>query len=175
MDCYPEIARARRGISRTAIIASFVFLVLVASLIGIVKSIGPGLPECKPEDLAAALAKWEAAGVRDYDMVIQVSGRQSDEIKISVRNGVATAMTRRGIQPKQQRTWEPWTVPGMFDTIDIDFDNGKNAKEKFGVEPDAVRLRCEFDAELGYPKRYLHQVFGRQEDLEWAVTEFSKR
>lgn len=144
----------------------------VAAIIGFLKWIGPGLPECKPEDLVAARAKWEAARVRDYDIVIRLSGRQSGEIKVSVRGGEPTAMTRNGVQPKQERTWEPWTVPGMFDTLDVDFENAKNPKEKFGNDAAGVNMRCLFDERYGYPKKYLHQVLGRHQDLEWEVTEF---
>jgi len=187
MDCYPEIfgvrrqtmrrdgarrGNARRGVARSVVVGLVLLAASVAAIIGFIKWIGPGLPECKPEDLAAARAKWEAARVRDYDITIQLSGRQSGEIKVSVRDGEATAMTRNGVQPKQERTWEPWTVPGMFDTLDVDFENAKKPKEKFGNDAAGVNMRCLFDEQYGYPKKYLHQVMGRHQDLEWEVTEF---
>jgi len=150
-------------------------LVLVAAWIGLRYWIGPGLPEIQPSELAAARERWQAANVTDYDIAITLSGRQSGEIKVQVRDSRPTAMTRNGVQPKQERTWEPWTVPGMFETIDIDFDNRTNAKDKFGTEPASVHLRCRFDPELGIPRHYLHQVYGRQQDLEWTVTEFTRR
>lgn len=173
MDCHPEILRARQGSVRRTLGAFLAFGALaIAALIGLRNWVGPGLPECKPENLLAARERWESAGVRDYDLAITISGRQSGEITVSVRDGRPTAMTRNGVQPKQERSWEPWTVPGMFETIDIDFENAKNPKEKFGNDAAGVNIRCKFDEQYGYPKQYLHQVLGRQMDLEWEVKEF---
>lgn len=174
MHCHSKFVRVRRGVAtRSVLIAAGV--VLLAAWLALRFGIGPGLLEIQPADLAAARERWQQAGVTDYDITITLSGRQTGDIKVQVRAGVPTAMTRNGIQPKQERTWEPWTVPGMFDTIDVDFDNRTNAKEKFGTDPTSVKLRCLFDPELGYPRRYLHQVYGRQQDLEWTVTEFVRR
>jgi hypothetical protein len=174
LHCHSNFVRLRRGVAtRSLVIAAGI--VLVVAWIGLRLGVGPGLPEIQPDDLAVARDRWQAAGVTDYDIAITLSGRQSGEIKVQVRAGQPTAMTRNGIQPKQERTWQPWTVPGMFDTIDVDFDNRTNAKEKFGTEPESVHLRCLFDPELGFPRRYLHQVYGRQQDLEWTVTEFTRR
>ncbi|MCE9604047.1 MAG: DUF6174 domain-containing protein [Planctomycetia bacterium] len=172
MDCHPEILRARRGIARRTIVVALIPVLVVAAMIGIRKWIGPGLPECKPADLAAARERWAAAGLADYDITIVLSGRQSGEIKVSVRDSRPTAMTRNGIQPKQERTWEPWTVPGMFDTVDTDLESTERPKEKYGNDVAGVMIRCRFDERFGYPKKYLHQIMGRHQDLEWEVTEF---
>ena len=174
MHCHSKFVRLRRGIT----IRSVLIVAGIAMIVGWLAlryGIGPGLPEIQPEDLAAARQRWQAAGITDYDIEITLSGRQSGEIKVQVRDGKPIAMTRNGIQPKQERTWEPWTVPGMFDTIDVDFDNRADAEDNFGVDSGSVHLRCFFDPELGYPRRYLHQIFGRNQDLEWKVTEFARR
>lgn len=167
--------RTRSGLSRRATIGVVALAAVVIVGFALLRMGRSGLPEIKPTDLDAARERWAGAAVENYDIAITLAGRQSGEIKVQVRGGRPTAMTRNGVQPKQERTWEPWTVPGMFDTIDVDFDNRKDAREKFGVEPESVKIRCEFDPEFGYPKRYLHQTFGRQQDLEWTVTEFVRQ
>ena len=82
-------------------------------------------------------------------------------------------MTRNGGALTQQRTWQPWTVPGMFETLEIDFDNAAHKDQKFGGAD--VVMRASFDETYGYPRRYLHQIMGRNEDLEWTVTEFTPK
>ena len=139
------------------------------------KTLLPGLPEIQPVDLNAAQVVWGKTQPADYDLTVQLTGRQTGELKISVRNRFATGMTRNGTPMRQERTWEPWTVPGMFETLTTDFENREQAVEKFGVEPGSIHMRCEFDPKYGYPKHYLHQIYGRHQDLEWNVTEFVVR
>lgn len=135
----------------------------------------PGLPEIHPVDLEAAQGVWSRAAPADYDLTVQLSGRQTGELKVSVRKGAATGMTRNGTPMRQERTWEPWTVPGMFETLATDFENRENAEDKFGVESSSIHMRCVFDPQYGFPKHYLHQIYGRHQDLEWTVTEFVVR
>ena len=133
------------------------------------------MPEIQPADLAAAEEVWSRSRPADYDLTVLLSGRQTGELKVSVRKGTAVGMTRNGTPMLQQRTWEPWTVPGMFETLAVDFENREDAADKFGVEPSSIHMRCEFDSKHGYPKHYLHQIYGRHQDLEWTVTEFIVR
>lgn len=139
------------------------------------KTLLPGLPEIQAADLAAAQVVWAKAPPADYDLTVQLTGRQTGELKVSVRTGIAIAMTRNGTPLRQERTWEPWTVPGMFETLTTDFENREQAVEKFGVEPGSIHMRCEFDPKYGFPKHYIHQIYGRHQDLEWTVTEFAVR
>jgi hypothetical protein len=140
-----------------------------------VRTFSSGMPEISPADLDAAQRRWQAKGLKNYDLKIVLAGRQTGELLMTVRDGEPTGLTRNGTAMKQPRTWEPWTVPGMFETLTTDFENRDEAREKFGVEPQSIHMRCEFEAEFGYPKRYLHQIYGRQQDLQWTVTEFVAR
>lgn len=154
----------------------FVFALLLFGLaFWGVKTLLPGLPEIQPVDLEAAQVVWNRAGPADYDLTVQLTGRQTGELKVIVRNGTAMGMTRNGAPMRQERTWEPWTVPGMFETLTTDFENREHAVEKFGVEPGSIHMRCEFDPLYGFPSHYLHQIYGRHQDLEWTVTEFVVR
>lgn len=110
--------------------------------------------------------------MQDYDLTVVLSGRQTGELRVTVRDGEPTSMTRNGTAIGELRNWQPWTVPGMFDTLTTDFDNAEKPGEKYGSPDVRVVLRAEFDAEYGYPKRYLQQIFGRLDDLSWTVTEF---
>ena len=159
--------------SRRRIVLTVV--VIVASIIGllaVLRLFASGLPKITPDDLAAATERWEKSGLRNYRLTIVKSGRQTGEVKIEVRDGVAVGGTNNGVELKELRTREPWTVPGMFATLETDFDNAAHAAEKFGGAE--VVMRCEFDAKYGYPRRYLHQILGTYGDLSWEVTEFEE-
>ncbi|MGC3966909.1 MAG: DUF6174 domain-containing protein [Pirellulales bacterium] len=152
-------------------------LVVGATAIGLwlLRTFSGGLPEIGRTDLEAAMTRWNATALKNYDLTVVLDGRQTGELRMTVRNGEPQSLTRNGTPLKQPRTFEPWTVSGMFETLTTDFDNRDEAREKFGVEPSSIHLRCEFDSQYGYPKRYLHQIYGRQQDLQWTVTEFVAR
>lgn len=139
------------------------------------RQFGPGLPQITPDDLAQARARWQANPVSDYDLTVVLNGRQTGELKVEVRNGEPVSMTRDGTPMKQERTWRPWTVPGMFETIETDFENAARPAEKFGSADVQVVIRAKFDESHGFPVRYLHQIYGRLDDLTWRVTEFAPR
>lgn len=139
------------------------------------RTFGPGLPQIQPADLAQAQERWRANEVKDYDAVIVLGGRQTGTLKIEVRGGEPQSLSRNGTPLKEPRTWRPWTVPGMFETLETDFENAAKPAEKFGSAEVQVVLRAKFDSVYGFPRRYLHQVYGRHDDLTWEVTEFRKR
>jgi hypothetical protein len=151
------------------LLASVLVVTLVA--LGALKYFAGGMPQIGPADLDEARRRWDSAELSDYRLTVVLSGRQSGELKVEVRGGRPVGMTRNGTAVKVERTWEPWTVPGMFETLETDFDNAAHADEKFGGGE--VVMRAEFDRAYGFPRRYLHQILGRHGDLEWLVTEFT--
>ena len=86
---------------------------------------GPTVPEITRADLEAAEKKWAATKPAGYDMDITILGRQPGLVHIEVRGGAVTKMTRDGVTPAQSRTWEYWTVPEQFETIQQDFDSSE--------------------------------------------------
>jgi hypothetical protein len=139
------------------------------------RAFGSGLPQIHEADLHAARERWQTHSVPSYDMTIVLAGRQTGTLHIEVRDGKPQSLTRNGAALKQPRTWEPWTVPGMFETLETDFDNARHPAAQFGSNEVKVVLRAKFDETYGFPRRYLHQVFGRSMDLTWEVTEFEPR
>jgi hypothetical protein len=171
MDGNPELTK-RRTIGR-----GWFFLttaVLVVSIgVAVLRLLLPGLSQIREADLDAAEAKWKSNEVLNYDLAVSLGGRQTGEIRTQVRGGRAIGMTRNGLAMKEERTWQPWTVPGLFDTLRTDFDNAAHPAEKFGSVDVQVVLRAEFDPRYGFPRRYLQQVYGRLDDLNWTVLEFT--
>jgi hypothetical protein len=173
MDGNAEFTEPRRSRKRRLILPLIV--AAVAGVVWLVRTLLPGLPQISEADLAAAQSRWQAHEVRDYDLTVVLGGRQTGELKTTVRHGEPTSMTRNGTPIKEPRAWRPWTVPGLFETLETDFDNAAHPAEKFGSADVRVVLRAEFDPQYGFPRRYLQQVYGRLDDLTWTVTEFTPK
>ncbi len=82
-------------------------------------------------------------------------------------------MTRDGVQPKQERTWFYWTVPGQLDTIASELDMAHDPSASF-ASPQATQMViwAEFDPEFGYPTDYDRVVLGTNFEIHWRVTRF---
>ena len=101
----------------------------------------------------AANQLWDEHGPANYDLDIEVTGNRPGKIHVEVRDRQATHMVRDGVEPRQQRTWYYWTVPGMLDTIGQELDKVDDPATGFGAPPGSeVILRAQFDERLGYPQ-----------------------
>ena len=131
------------------------------------------LPSLTRESFDAAWAKWEEKGPISYDVGVNVTGRQAATYRVQVRHRNVSAATRNGYPLKSQRTLGTWSVPGMFNTIEIDLD--RNEEVPTDGNPSAkprLVLGCTFDAQYGYPKKYRRNELGTQMQVDWEVTEF---
>jgi len=125
------------------------------------------------EALRAAQAQWEQAGPASYNQELELVGSQAGTILVEVRHGEVTRMVRNGYQPSQQRTWRYWSVPGQFETIEVDWEAAQDPPRGFGVAPGTrAILRAEFDPQYGYPRYYQRILLGTGIHVEWRVTRF---
>ena len=97
-------------------------------------------------DLSAAEARWQHHGPASYDLEVKTT--RGDLIQLAVRGGQPTACTVNGIEPKQRRVWETWTVPRQFEYIREDMQRPVAP----GDQPPLIRVA--FDAENGLPRHY---------------------
>lgn len=124
------------------------------------------------KDLTRARAAWQHAGLQNYVMRVRLIGALEGEHEIQVQNGRVVNMSTGG-RPVANHVWAYWTVEGMFQFLDEELSQKKKPAAAFGVaEEEEVFLSAEFDGKLGYPKRFLRQVFGRRHTAEWEVREF---
>ncbi len=131
------------------------------------------LPTLTQADFDAALKRWESAGPKSYQLDLTLNGRQPGRIHVEVRRGETTAMTRDGHTPSQKRTWEYWTVPGQFDTIERELEMAADPAVGIPSAPGATIVQqAEFDAKLGYPRRYRRMVLGSNLEIDWEITRF---
>jgi hypothetical protein len=130
-----------------------------------------GLPPLSAEALDAARRRWDQQGPDSYNLDLLISGRQTGRFHVEVRGGRPTFVTRNGRQPPR-RTWDVWTVPGMFDIIDEEVDQAHDPAGGFSARGGQAVLRAHFHPRYGYPETYQRIILGASEEIEWKVTRF---
>lgn len=138
----------------------------------------PRMPKVTIESLAAARQQWRDAGLEDYDLTVEVRGRQAAVYRVEVRGGEVQRATRNDAPLRGYRTLGTWSVPGMFDTMEVDLEHQQRAERSDGAGLPQVELRAEFDERTGLPRR-CHRIQwggpGANPDVVWEVREFEPR
>ncbi len=159
-------------LSQTALTLGALALIVGGVLLFLQLFVARRLPEMTEARFEAAQALWEKNKIISYDMNVRITGAQPGLVSIEVRDGKPTAMTRDDIAPPE-RTWDTWTVPGMFQTLVEEFAFKDDPTHKGQGAPGAeVWLRCEFDSQYGYPRTYQRLMTGGGPQVEWHVTKF---
>ncbi len=129
-------------------------------------------PELTEARLAAAQELWQQNGPANYDMDLELRGAQPGIVHVEVRDGKVTAMTRDGNVPPE-RTWDVWSVPGQFDTLERELVLAEDPQHEMDVAAGTkLQLRGEFDSEYGFPRRYHRYATGGAPEVFWRVTRF---
>lgn len=146
----------------------------LALVVGLMVAMRPApLPALTDESLAAARAKWESQGPKSYDLELVIRGREPGKVVAEVRNGEVTRLTRDGREPDQRRTWQYWSVPAQFDTLDEELADVHKAASGFADSKNVqTRLEAQFDPRFGYPAKYRRIVIGNNLSMSWEVTRF---
>jgi hypothetical protein len=114
------------------------------------------------EKLDAARLRWREARITDYDIDVRVSGSAPGHYQVRVRGGQIIQGTMNGRPFEELRLAFPWTVTGMLEEVLV--------RELENLERPGGQ-RCfsmvEFDAKLGYPRKYLHTI--DQRTTSWEV------
>lgn len=159
------------GLRRFLPILVGVALGLVLAIYLVQKIYGDPTPPLTAEALKQAEANWRSARIRDYDIEIEVQSRQKETYAVEVRDGAPQHAWRNGQPLKQIRTFDTWSVPGMFDTIHSDFDRSDRQDQP---APELV-LRAVFDERTGVPLKYKRIQWGADIEISWRVTKFEAR
>ena len=124
----------------------------------------------------AAKQRWEQSAPANYNIEVQVTGRQPAVYFAAVRDGIAEVATRDGEVLSRRRTIDTWTVPGMFTTIHSDVVNLELHRDgKADRATPQLLIRGVFDEEHGAPMRY-HRTelrqWGPNVEVMWEVKRF---
>jgi hypothetical protein len=109
------------------------------------------------ESLESARARWEDAKIADYDFDLEVSGDQSGNYHVEVREGKVANMTLNG-RATESNAPQYFTIDGLFQTLEEYLDHCENPATGVIPEGSTVWLRMQTDRELGYPTRFVRQV-----------------
>jgi hypothetical protein len=160
----------RKLVRRFAVVLLFAAIGIIGLLLFLRLVVAERIPELTVDRLDEAQRRWQDAGPQNYDMDIELRGAQPGSVQVQVRDGEVTTMTRDGRTP-QPWTWRYWSVPGMFDTLERDLVLGEDPVHETGAAAGTQwQLRCEFDSQLGYPRRYHRFVSGGGPEVYWRVT-----
>lgn len=146
----------------------------LAAMLGITVIARQGrLRPLTPEAFETARQRWETHGPEDYNVLATVSGRQPASYRVEVRGGKIRSALRNGQPLRQRRTMGTWSVPGMFGTIAADLESQRRiADGTANATTPHVRLRADFDTQLGYPIRYHRMELrgqGGNYEIAWDV------
>jgi hypothetical protein len=148
---------------------------LVSVLVVLRVFVAQRIPELTEASLTEAEDRWDRAAVASYEMDIKIGGAQPGQVHIEVRNDEVIAMTRDNRFPPQ-RTWDVWSVPGMFETLERELELAQDpVHEMQAAVGTQLRLRCEFDPQLGYPRRYHRYITPGGPEVFWQVTRFQSK
>jgi hypothetical protein len=128
------------------------------------------LPPLTADVLAVAEQRWNEREPGNYNLDVEIAGRQTGHFHVEVRSGRVNCVTRNGVAP-QRRVWDTWTVPGMFDTLQQELDLAA-PDGAFGQPGARAVMRAIFDPELGFPRRYERMVMGTPYEVRWDVSHF---
>jgi hypothetical protein len=160
-------------LARIALTVAVLLGIVLGGILAVEWFVVKRLPELTPAALTAAEERWDERGPASYDLDLEIEGGQPGVVHVEVRDGITTAMQRDGRTPSQRRVWDVWSVPGMFDTIEREFDIAADPLHEMGAAIDTrVQLRAEFDNAYGYPARFHRITFGGGTEVYWKVTSF---
>jgi hypothetical protein len=145
-------------------------VVIVGGLLQLL--VAENIPALTEVGLREAEDLWTAKGPTSYDMKIDIRGAQPGLVNIEVRDGIPTTMTRDDIAPPE-RTWDVWTVPGMFETLEREIVLAEDPQHEMDVAKGTrLQLRCEFNPTFGYPSHYHRYATEGAPEVFWRITEF---
>ena len=117
------------------------------------------------QSLERARNTWRDRGPGDYALGVRVRGVQEGDHHIVVANGQVKKMTTGGA-PVREGAQRYWSVEGMFEFLDEELRRAER-----DTTPEII-LQVEFDADLGYPRRFLRHVTGQVRDIGWEIYSF---
>lgn len=137
--------------------------------------LGDPLPPLSSEGLREAMARWQAAGIDDYLVQVEVQSRQQEHYSVQVKQGTPEQAWRNGQPLKHLRTFDTWTIPGMFATMSDDLARSeRRGTTKDGADGSRLTLRCQFDERTGAPLRYRRIEWGNDLEISWQITKFEE-
>ena len=132
------------------------------------------LPQLTRQQLSEAMQRWEQISPPSYDIEIKLKTRGDEVHRIKMRDRQVVAYWRNEIAMRRKRTFDTWTVDGMFSTIERDLEHVEAIAEGTAdaLTP-RLMLWATFDSQFGYPSRYRRVQWGADGEVTWQVVTFT--
>ncbi len=131
------------------------------------------LPKITEQRLQQAERKWLSKDQEDYTCQINLTGSQTATYFVQVKDGQPVAVTNEVGRELPRRTWDAWTIPGLFENMARELESCLEAESPLGTTGEAsVLLRAAFDPEWGFPVRYRRAVLGSDITIAWKISDF---
>jgi hypothetical protein len=158
---------------RALMIGAIVAVLAIAAVLILLRFlVAERIPDLTADRLESARQRWENEGPPSYNLDIEIRGKQPGTVHVEVRDRTVTAEARDG-RPTPERTWDYWTVPGLFDMLDRELELAEDPQHELQAGTGTMlRLRCEFDDHFGFPQRFHRHSTGDAPELYWRVTSF---
>jgi len=162
----------RRYLGAGLLLGFFVFI--CGGLIAVPFFMRGTLPKLTESKLKDAEVQWRESRPASYRVEVKLSAAREEIVRAVVEEGLVVEVTRAGRRPPP-RTWDNWTVDGLFETIRRDLEMAEDPEGEIGLGSGTqLVLRAEFDRKLGYPIRYRrHVIGGSGPTVSWEVTSFA--
>ncbi len=153
---------------------AFLWYFLALLLLGMVAVVTPIIVNLRQlvtlEQVAEARARWIQKEPANYDLRYLEridDDEEGDRYEVKVRAGEVVALwANKRLMPLEAMTVEQrqrYTVSGMFDQIESHLSEVKEGQRRNFAT-------AHFDAERGFPTRYVQRVRGSRARLEWRIT-----
>ncbi len=138
-------------------------ILTIVVLISALPGCGGGV-DATPDAIKVAEAKWNAAGIRDYNIEWTNSGQGNGHYRVFVRDGEVKAIYSLlpGGREVVAKPGQPrfYSVNGLFLTIKDEMAQRETATPFGQPKGTSAILKFTPDPELGYPQSYRRDVLG---------------
>lgn len=164
----------RRSLKSILFVLGSILFAIVSLVLALEFFVAERLSPLTVADLTKAKKTWHEHGPVSYDMEVELAGARPGNVEVKVRNRVVVAETRDGRVPPEH-TWETWSIPGMLNTIELDYETSENPEQTIGAPPGTKwKLQSEFDSHFGIPNKY-HRTASFGPEVYWRVKTFEAR
>ncbi len=116
--------------------------------------------------LDAARQRWRDSDVRSYEARYRMNGSLCE---VRVRDGIVEDLTVDG-RMSNTADVRSYSIDGLFGLLDLEITNLNDPTGPFGKNAPSMIARVRFNAQLGYPERYVRSGgTGRNASIEMVA------
>lgn len=123
-----------------------------------------------PQALDAARKHWRESGIRAYAARFRMN---AGLYEVRCRDGIVEELTVDGRITNAAEV-RSYSVEGLFDLLELEIVNLNDTKGPFGPNAPNLMARVRFNAEFGYPERYIRSGSGMGRGASIEMLEFKR-